>query len=162
MSALFPFPTLFSTVSKQIRSVHSYLNLYFQILSRPIQSFAFDKEFCYYSQCKPSDLFSSKTVCCSNYFGYIILTLYQTNFFTSLQYKFFLKHCGKGEIARNEQLLVTSNFSFPHSVHHPMENFLPFSSNLKFSFTNSSSKICRLGKGLLGHYFFEFSDKTFL
>ena len=49
-----------------------------------------------------------------------------------------------------EKLLVTSNFSFSHSVFCPIENFLSFSSNLKLSSANSfsleRSKICRLGK----------------
>ena len=52
---------------------------------------------------------------------------------------------GKGEIARNEQFLLS------HSVFYPFRNFLPFSSNLKLSSANSfslgASKICRLGKG---------------
>ena len=47
--------------------------------------------------------------------------------------------------------LVTSNFSFSHSFSTHLENFLPFSSNLKLSSANSfsleESKICRLGKG---------------
>ena len=52
----------------------------------------------------------------------------------------------------NEKLLVTSNFSFSHSVFTLLENFLPFLSNLKLLSANSfileESKICRLGKGL--------------
>ena len=50
-----------------------------------------------------------------------------------------------------EKLLVTSNFSFSHSVFYPFKKILPFSSNLKLSSANylslGQSKICRLGKG---------------
>ena len=50
-----------------------------------------------------------------------------------------------------ENLLVTSNFSFSHSVSTRSDNFLPFSSNLKLSSANSfnleESKICRLVMG---------------
>ena len=57
---------------------------------------------------------------------------------------------GKGEIARDEQFLLFPVFS----TH--LENFLPFSSNLKFSYANSfsleESRICRLGKGLTLKY----------
>ena len=53
---------------------------------------------------------------------------------------------GKGEIANNEQFLL-----FPTVFSTGLENFLPFSSNLKLSAANSFSlegaKICRLGKG---------------
>ena len=53
---------------------------------------------------------------------------------------------GKGEIARNEQFLL-----FPTVFSTLLENFLPFSSNLKLSSANSfnleESKICRLEKG---------------
>ena len=49
-----------------------------------------------------------------------------------------------------DKLLVTSNFSFSHSVFYPFENFLPFSSDLKLlsvnSFSLEESKICNLGK----------------
>ena len=52
---------------------------------------------------------------------------------------------GKGEIARNEQFLLFPVFSTC------LDNFLPFSSNLKLSSANSfsleESNICRLGKG---------------
>ena len=52
------------------------------------------------------------------------------------------------------KLLITSNFSFSHSVFSiRLESFPLFSSNLKLSSANSfsleESKICRLGKGLL-------------
>ena len=47
-----------------------------------------------------------------------------------------------------EKLLITSNFSFSHSVFYLLDNFLPFSSNLKFSSANffslEKAKICRL------------------
>ena len=50
-----------------------------------------------------------------------------------------------------EKLLVTSNFSFSDSVFYPLDNFLPFSSNLKLSSANSfsleESKICHLVMG---------------
>ena len=52
---------------------------------------------------------------------------------------------GKGEIARNEQFLL-----FPQCFLLVLENFLPFSSNLKLSsaspFSVEESKICCLGK----------------
>ena len=72
----------------------------------------------------------------------------QGNFFvvfTCLHYKSFENTVGKGDIARNEQFLIFPLFSTL------LENFLPFSSNLKLSSANSfnlgGSKICRLGKG---------------
>ena len=53
---------------------------------------------------------------------------------------------GKGEIARDEQFLL-----LPQLFSTQLENFLPFSSNLKLSAANSfnleESKICPLGKG---------------
>ena len=52
------------------------------------------------------------------------LTLSQTSpGFTCLQYRFFLKHCGKGESAR---------YLFPTMFSIRLENFLLFSSNLIF------------------------------
>ena len=63
-----------------------------------------------------------------------------------LQYKSLENTEGKGEIALNEQFLL-----FPTVFSTLLENFLPFSSNLKLSSANSFSleeyKICRLGKG---------------
>ena len=51
-----------------------------------------------------------------------------------------------------EKMLVTSNFSFSHSVFYRWNNFLPFSSNFKLSsaksFNLEESKICRLVMGL--------------
>ena len=43
------------------------------------------------------------------------LTLSQTSFcfFTCLQYKPFVKHCGKGDFARNEQFLLFSQCFLP-------------------------------------------------
>ena len=53
---------------------------------------------------------------------------------------------GKGEIARNEQFLL-----FPTVFSTRLDNFLPFSSNLKLSSANSfsleESKICHLVMG---------------
>ena len=53
---------------------------------------------------------------------------------------------GKGEIARNEQFLF-----FPTLFSTRLDNFLPFSSNLKLTSANSlsleESKICRLVMG---------------
>ena len=53
---------------------------------------------------------------------------------------------GKGEIARNEQFLL-----FPTVFSTPLDNFLPFSSNLKLSSANyfslEESKICHLVMG---------------
>ena len=50
-----------------------------------------------------------------------------------------------------ENLLVTSNFSFFHSVYVLLDNFLPFQSSLELlsptSLTLEESKICRFGKG---------------
>ena len=66
--------------------------------------------------------------------------------FTCLQYKFFESTVGKGEIAHDEQFLL-----FPTLFSTHLENFLPFSSNLKLSSAESfrleESKICRLGEG---------------
>ena len=63
-----------------------------------------------------------------------------------LQYKLFENTLGKGEIARNEQILL-----FPTVFSTHFEKFLPFSSNLKLlsanSFSLEESKFCRLGKG---------------
>ena len=56
--------------------------------------------------------------------------LKQALVFTFLQYKSFENTVGKGEIARNEQFLLLPVFSTC------LENFLLFSSNLKFSSTN--------------------------
>ena len=54
---------------------------------------------------------------------------------------------GKGEIAHNEQFLL-----FPPVFSTRLDNFLPFSSNLKLTSANSfsleESKICRLVMGL--------------
>ena len=74
------------------------------------------------------------------------LTLSQTSLvFTCLQYKSFENTVGKGEIARNEQFLF-----FPTVFSTLLEDFLPFSSNLKLlsanSFSLGESEICRLGK----------------
>ena len=64
---------------------------------------------------------------------------------TCLQYKSFENTVGKGEIARNEQFLL-----FPTVFSTHLENFMPFSLNLKLSSANcfslEESKICRLGK----------------
>ena len=69
----------------------------------------------------------------------------KTLVFMYLQYKSFENTKGKGEIARNEQFLLFPVFSTG------LENFMPFSSNLKLLSANSSnldeSNICRLGKG---------------
>ena len=72
------------------------------------------------------------------------LTLSQTLslVFTCLQYKSFENTVGKGEFAHNEHSSVFTIL---------LENFPPFSSNLKLSSANSisleESKIHRLGKG---------------
>ena len=66
--------------------------------------------------------------------------------FTCLQYKPLENTVEKGEIAPDEQFLL-----FPQCFLPVLENFLPFSSNLKLSSANSlrleESKISRLGKG---------------
>ena len=53
--------------------------------------------------------------------------------------------------SEKEELLVTSNFSFSHSISNPLENVLPFSSNSKLSSANScsmeASKFSCLGNG---------------
>ena len=76
----------------------------------------------------------------------------QTLVFMCLQYKSFKNTEGKGEIAHNEQFLL-----FPQVFSTLLENFLPFSSNLKLfsasSFSLEESKICCLGKG----YFIAFA-----
>ena len=66
--------------------------------------------------------------------------------FTCLQYKSFENTEGKGEIAPNKQFLF-----FPTVFSTRLENFLPFSSNLKLksatSFGLEESKTYRMGKG---------------
>ena len=66
----------------------------------------------------------------------------------------FLRVCSTSLLKtlwEKEKLLITSNFSFSHSVFYPFEELLPFLSNLKLLSANSfcleESKICRLGKG---------------
>ena len=59
------------------------------------------------------------------------LTLVLALVFTCLLYKTFENTVGKGEIARKEQLLLFPEFSIR------LENFLPFSLNLKLSPSNS-------------------------
>ena len=52
----------------------------------------------------------------------------------------FLRACNKNLLKtlwEKEKLLVTSNFSFSHSVFYSLGKFPPFSSNLKLSFANS-------------------------
>ena len=65
---------------------------------------------------------------------------------TCLQYESFENTAGKGQIARSEQFLL-----FPQCFSTLLENFPPFSLNLKWSsaksFSLEESKICRLGKG---------------
>ena len=57
-----------------------------------------------------------------------------------LQYKSFESTVGKGQIARNEQFSP-----FPIVFSTCLENFLPFSSNLKLSSANSlSSEQCEI------------------
>ena len=54
----------------------------------------------------------------------------------------FLRVCTQSLLKtlwEKEKLLVTSNFSFSHSVSTLFENFLPFSSNLKLVSSNSFS-----------------------
>ena len=66
--------------------------------------------------------------------------------FMYLQYRSFENTKGKGEIARNEQFLL-----FPTVFFTLLENFLPFSSNLKLLSVNSfrleETKIFCSGKG---------------
>ena len=57
-------------------------------------------------------------------------------------------------LCEKEKLLVTGDFSFPHSVFYPfrhLQNSLPLSSNLKLLYANffslKESNICCLGKG---------------
>ena len=58
----------------------------------------------------------------------------------------------KKKLWEKEKLLVTSNFSFQTVFSTRLDNFLPFSSNLKLSSANSfnleASKICRLVMGI--------------
>ena len=79
----------------------------------------------------------------------LLLTLSQTRpGFTCLLHKSFENTEAKGEIAHNEQFLL-----FPQCFSTRLEKFVPLSSDLKLSSTNSfslkESKICRLGKGQL-------------
>ena len=66
--------------------------------------------------------------------------------FDALGNKPFENTVGKGEIARYEQFIL-----FPTVFSTRLDNFLPFSSNLKLSSANSlsleDSKICRLVMG---------------
>ena len=66
--------------------------------------------------------------------------------FTCLQYKSFENTRGA-----KEKLLVTSNFSFSHSVFCLFESLLPFQTNFKLlspnSFSSEESKILHLRKG---------------
>ena len=77
----------------------------------------------------------------------IYLTLSQTSFF------FFLASAVQvfSKEREKEKSLVTSNFFFPTVFSTLLENFLPYSLNLKLSPANSfsmeESKICCLGKG---------------
>ena len=63
-----------------------------------------------------------------------------------MHYESFENTVGKGEIAGNKKFIL-----FPQCFLTHLENFLPFSSNLKLSSANSSSleksKTCRLGNG---------------
>ena len=74
---------------------------------------------------------------------FMLLTLSQTS--PGLQYKSLENTVGKGEIARNEQFLLS-----PTKFSTRMENFLPFSLNSKLSSANSfhleELKICPLRK----------------
>ena len=74
------------------------------------------------------------------------LTLFQTSPGINVsEIQIFWKHCGKREIAHNEQFLLFPVFSTC------LENYLPFSSKSKLwsanSFSLEESKICCLGKG---------------
>ena len=64
------------------------------------------------------------------YYTFINLSR-QALVFTCLHYKSFKNAESKGEIARNEQFLL-----FPQCVSIHLENFPPFSSNLKLSSAN--------------------------
>ena len=83
-----------------------------------------------YFECPPLNPFSNKPwilrVCCTG----LLKTLWE-----------------------KEKLLVTSNFSFSHSVFYPFWEFSVIFVNLKLlsakSFSLEESKICRLGKGWL-------------
>ena len=65
-------------------------------------------------------------------------------YMSAVQYKSFKNTVGKEEIAYHEQFLIFAVFLTR------LENFLPFSSNLRMLsanfFRNEESKICRLGK----------------
>ena len=62
--------------------------------------------------------------------------------------KSFDNTLGNGEIARKELFLLFQVFSTL------LENFLPFSTNLKIVVCLEESKICRLGRGLSPKYAF--------
>ena len=82
-----------------------------------------------------------------------VITYFSLNLFPNKP--LFLHVCSRNLLKttrKKEKLLVTSNFSFFHNVFLTrLENFPPFSSNLKLSSANSfsleESQICRLGKG---------------
>ena len=83
------------------------------------------------------------------------LSIYRVFFNPFPNKPWFLRVCNKSLLNTlwgKEKLLVTSNFSFSHSVFlSVLRVFLPFSINLKFSSANSfsfeESKDCRLDKG---------------
>ena len=73
------------------------------------------------------------------------LTLSQTSpVFACLHYKSFETTVGKGEIAHNEQFLLS-----PHCFHLFGKLFMPYSLNLKLSFVNSFSLKDLVVKNLL-------------
>ena len=68
----------------------------------------------------------------------------------------FLRVCSKSLLKtlwEKEKLLITSNFSFSHSVFYPLRELSIISSNLKLSSANSfnleESKMLSFGKGLI-------------
>ena len=102
----------------------------------------------------------SWTVLLKNDQGFISLHCERTNFayaiylpfpqqvlvFTCLQYKAFENTAGK-----KKKLLVTSNFSFSHSIFYLLGELFAFSSKSKMSSANSfkleGSKVCGLERG---------------
>ena len=94
-------------------------------------------------------IWTSTKFCCL-----VKLILSKTSFGFFQNQPWFLHVCSTNlskTLWEKEKLLVKSNFSFSHSVFFILlENFLPFSSNLKLSSANSfsfeESKICCLGK----------------
>ena len=91
-----------------------------------------------------------------DFYMYTVSMIYSPYRFNPFPNKpWFLHDCSTSLLKtlwEKEKLLVTSNFSFSHSVFSLLENFLGFSTNLKLSSSANplsleESIICLFGKG---------------